>query len=142
MHPPEQELSSDPDAALVELNALWESKASPAERALLFSALDELVERKEPTRASVPVDGPVAVDVAADAGLDLVTRTFGAVVFDYDNDGWPDIFLGRHDAAPFLFRNRGGHFARCRRWSSRFPPIGTAPPRVTSPATAATTSSA
>ena len=55
---------------------------------------------------------PRVVDVAADVGLDLRTRTYGAVVFDANNDGWPDIFLGRHDAPAYLFRNRGGRFER------------------------------
>jgi hypothetical protein len=53
-----------------------------------------------------------AVDVAAEVGLGLTTRTYGAVVFDYNNDGWPDIFLGRHDAPAFLYRNDRGHFVR------------------------------
>ena len=45
-------------------------------------------------------------------GLSLTTRTFGAIVFDYNNDGWPDIFLSRHDAEAFLYRNDHGHFVR------------------------------
>ncbi len=42
----------------------------------------------------------------------MTTRTFGALVFDYNDDGWPDIFLGRHDAQAFLYRNDHGHFVR------------------------------
>jgi hypothetical protein len=58
-------------------------------------------------------DGTVRVtDIAAEVGLALETRTFGAIVFDYNNDGWPDIFLGRHDAPAFLYRNDQGHFVR------------------------------
>jgi len=52
------------------------------------------------------------VDVAPEVGLGLRTRTFGAVVFDYDTDGWPDIFLGRHDGPAFLYRNDHGYFTR------------------------------
>jgi hypothetical protein len=64
------------------------------------------------TRAASRADcDPRVVDVAGDAGLGLTTRTFGAVVFDYDGDGWPDIFLGRHDQPAFLFRNDRGHFS-------------------------------
>jgi hypothetical protein len=51
-----------------------------------------------------------AVDVAIDVGLGLTTRTYGASVFDYNNDGWPDIFLSRHDGPALLFRNDHGHF--------------------------------
>ncbi len=55
---------------------------------------------------------PRVVDVAPDVGLGLSTRTFGAVVFDANGDGWPDIFLCRHDAPAFLFRNDHGRFVR------------------------------
>jgi hypothetical protein len=57
-------------------------------------------------------NGPYVVDVAAEVGLELRTRTFGAVVFDYNNDGWSDIFLGRHDGPAFLYRNDHGRFTR------------------------------
>ena len=53
-----------------------------------------------------------AEDIAPDVGLSLTTRTFGAIVLDYNNDGWPDIFLSRHDAPAFLYRNDHGHFVR------------------------------
>jgi hypothetical protein len=53
-----------------------------------------------------------AKDIASEVGLSLTTRTFGAIVFDYNNDGWPDIFLSRHDAPAFLYRNDHGHFVR------------------------------
>jgi hypothetical protein len=59
------------------------------------------------------------IDLAADVGLELQTRTYGAVVFDYNSDGWPDIFLGRHGAPAFLYRNDRGHFVRDR--SVQFP---------------------
>ncbi len=42
----------------------------------------------------------------------MTTRTFGALVFDYNNDGWPDVFLGRHEAEAFLYRNDRGYFVR------------------------------
>ncbi len=53
-----------------------------------------------------------AHDIASEVGLSLTTRTFGAIVFDYNNDGWPDIFLSRHDAPAFLYRNDHGQFVR------------------------------
>jgi FG-GAP-like repeat len=69
--------------------------------------------RAEPATVTRRHDGdPRVVDVAPDVGLGLVTRTYGAVVFDYDGDGWPDIFLGRHDAPAFLFKNEQGVFRR------------------------------
>jgi hypothetical protein len=55
-----------------------------------------------------------ATDVAAQAGLPTSSRTFGAVIFDYNNDGWPDIFLSRHDQVAWLFRNTHGRFVRVK----------------------------
>jgi hypothetical protein len=64
-------------------------------------------------------------DVASDAGVDQPTgRSFATWFFDYDNDGWLDIFVAAYDAkiedlalsylgrehqatAPRLYRNRG-----------------------------------
>ena len=43
-----------------------------------------------------------AVDKAADAGISENTRTYGAIVTDFNNDTQPDIFLGRHGAQPSL----------------------------------------
>lgn len=52
------------------------------------------------------------VDVTDAVGLlNVECRELGAVFFDYDLDGDPDLFQG-NDATPnFLFRNDGGHFA-------------------------------
>ena len=51
------------------------------------------------------------VDVTVAAGLlNVECRELGAVFFDYDLDGDPDLFQG-NDATPnFLFRNDSGHF--------------------------------
>jgi tetratricopeptide (TPR) repeat protein len=50
-------------------------------------------------------------DVTRPAGLYTTSgRSLGAVFFDYDNDGDPDLFQA-NDATPnFLYRNVGGHF--------------------------------
>jgi hypothetical protein len=53
---------------------------------------------------AVPV---IAVDKAADAGISENTRTYGAVVSDFDNDTMPDIFLGRHGSLPRFYENAG-----------------------------------
>ena len=57
-------------------------------------------------------DGGRFVDVTAEAGLlTLEGRQLGAVFFDYDLDGDPDLFQG-NDATPnFLWRNDGDRFA-------------------------------
>jgi hypothetical protein len=70
-----------------------------------------------PTKAqAIPVPRAPAVKVVArsraqEAGIAEVTRSRGAVVFDYDKDGRPDIFLNRHQFTARLYHNDGnGHF--------------------------------
>ena len=53
---------------------------------------------------AVPVE---AVDKAADAGISEKTRTYGAVVTDFDNDTRPDIFIGHHGDLPRFYENAG-----------------------------------
>jgi len=61
-----------------------------------------------PTPGGIPVR---AVDKAADAGIAENTRTYGAIIADFNNNGKPDIFLGRHGGVPRLYENVGdGHF--------------------------------
>jgi hypothetical protein len=60
--------------------------------------------------ATVESETPEAHDLAPELGLDEVTRTYGAVVFDYDADGDDDILLGRHSLAAQLYRNDDGDF--------------------------------
>jgi len=65
--------------------------------------------RDEGLDAAVAV---VAEDTAAEAGIYELTKSRGAVVFDLDNDGRSDIFLGRHQQPARLYRNDGtGHFS-------------------------------
>ena len=53
----------------------------------------------------------MAVNKAADAGIAEDTTTYGAVIFDFNNDGSSDIFLGRHFLQARLYKNLGdGHF--------------------------------
>jgi Bacterial Ig-like domain/FG-GAP-like repeat len=60
------------------------------------------------TSSGIPVS---AVDKAADAGISENTRTYGAIIADFNNDTKPDIFLGRHGEQPSLYENAGnGHF--------------------------------
>ena len=48
---------------------------------------------------------------AADAGISENTRTYGAIITDFNNDTKPDIFLGRHGEHPSFYENAGnGHF--------------------------------
>ena len=60
------------------------------------------------TSSGVPVS---AVNKAADAGISETTRTYGAIVADFNNDTKPDIFLGRHTEVARLYENAGnGYF--------------------------------
>jgi hypothetical protein len=52
-----------------------------------------------------------AVDKAADAGISEITETYGATIADFNDDTWPDIFIGRHPWRPRFYVNDGnGHF--------------------------------
>jgi hypothetical protein len=60
------------------------------------------------TSSGIPVS---AVDRAAEAGISGNTETYGAIIFDFNNDTEPDIFVGRHGGQPSLYENAGnGHF--------------------------------
>ena len=48
-------------------------------------------------------------DTTAAGGLDFKGYGFSAVVGDYDNDGWPDIFITALDGCR-LYHNEHGHF--------------------------------
>jgi len=61
-----------------------------------------------PTVASAAGVDVVAVDVAAQAGLRFQMRSFVPVVFDYNRDGSPDVFMNHHyDTGTGIYRNRG-----------------------------------
>jgi len=47
---------------------------------------------------------------AKDYGLDILNHCTSAAFADFDNDGDPDLFLGRHYARSQYFENREGHF--------------------------------
>lgn len=47
-------------------------------------------------------------DVSRKAGLgDATSKSLGVVVFDYNNDGWPDLFIANDTQPNKLYRNRG-----------------------------------
>ncbi len=46
-------------------------------------------------------------DVTAKAGVGLTGRAMGALTVDYDQDGWPDIFVANDNSANYLYHNNG-----------------------------------
>ncbi len=46
-------------------------------------------------------------DVTAKAGVGLPGRAMGALTVDYDQDGWPDIFVANDNSANYLYHNSG-----------------------------------
>jgi hypothetical protein len=67
-------------------------------------------------RSSVLVAARIRiVDRTREAGLfHKRTGTWGSLWVDRDRDGWPELFVGRHGAQPFFFRNHGGSYRRVR----------------------------
>jgi hypothetical protein len=49
---------------------------------------------------SYPLPDPIP-----ELGDDAISQTGGAAAGDYDNDGWPDLFVTRYWDSPFLYRN-------------------------------------
>jgi hypothetical protein len=84
------------------------------------ASTEAAVEAPASAESTAPAGSPVplasglrvkAVNMAEQAGLEEFTRTYGAIVTDFDNDGRNDIFLGRHGNAPRLYLDDGnGHF--------------------------------
>jgi len=70
-------------------------------------------------------------DVAAEVGLDEPGFVKGAVWGDYDNDGWPDLYLALFDEPNRLFRNPGewprGHFEEVAAGAGVTAPRGSLP---------------
>ena len=70
--------------------------------------LEESMPLITPAGASVRLAAPVKPsgfrirDVAEEAGLAERTRTYKAIAGDFDNDGWKDVFISRHQGAPRL----------------------------------------
>ncbi|CAN5749500.1 hypothetical protein BH23CHL8_BH23CHL8_27210 [soil metagenome] len=55
-------------------------------------------------------DDLVLRDVGTEVGLPAMSLTWRSVVADFDRDGRPDIFLGRHGEPAILFLRRDGGF--------------------------------
>jgi hypothetical protein len=52
--------------------------------------------------------GGVFTDVSASSGVGaLRANGLGVVIADYDNDGWPDVFVANDEMPNFLFHNSG-----------------------------------
>jgi len=47
------------------------------------------------------------VDIAKEAGLDRVAYTKSVVAADYDNDGYPDLYVSNYNGEGVLFHNNG-----------------------------------
>ena len=62
-------------------------------------------------------------EVAERFGLDIEDHTSSAVFADFDNDGDPDVFLGRTLARSLLLMNENGHFVDRSGWGDRLLPM-------------------
>jgi FG-GAP-like repeat len=109
--------SSTTQAKLAQMTKTSTNSAAPAEAATQMTktsptTLDAV---PVPNTAVVPAalgTSVTAIDKAAATGISETTLTRGGLIADFDNDGRPDIFLGRHESnTAQLFINDGsGHF--------------------------------
>jgi FG-GAP-like repeat/ASPIC and UnbV len=57
--------------------------------------------------------GPVALENVAQAfGILRITPSFGAAVYDANQDGWPDLLISNHGLVPTIFINQQGRSFR------------------------------
>jgi hypothetical protein len=71
-------------------------------------------------RAAPNVSIPTATDVAGSAGVFQNILTHGAVIGDFNNDGWPDILLNQHlTTLKLYYNNHDGTFSLIRTWPKR-----------------------
>jgi len=57
-------------------------------------------------------------DISKQAGIANPSNGLGVVVGDYDNDGWPDIYVANDSVPNFLYRNLGnGAFEEAGQWA-------------------------
>ena len=76
------------------------------------STFDALDEKEKPPRAALyhnNRDGTFT-DVAVQAGVTNERWGYGVSVADYDNDGWPDIFVGNYGKNRLYHNNHDGTF--------------------------------
>jgi hypothetical protein len=65
-----------------------------------------------PTRRPSPRASVVARDMTKQAGLARDTASYGAVRTDFNNDGWPDLFIGQHaNLGRLVFNDGDGTFS-------------------------------
>ncbi|HEU4480671.1 MAG TPA: hypothetical protein VFS18_02195, partial [Actinomycetota bacterium] len=82
-------------------------------RVLLLVVAASLVSPVIVSGAAEPLQDVRFRDVTARAGLPMSPHmSFGAVLFDHDLDGDPDIFVNEHWRKPSFFDNREGSFRR------------------------------
>jgi hypothetical protein len=73
-----------------------------------LTAAEALVSAEQEENMSSTAMTVSAVDKALSSGISETTKTYGAIISDFNNDGLKDIFLGRHDRAARLYINDGG----------------------------------
>jgi hypothetical protein len=71
-----------------------------------------LAESPRSSTSGGPAESVVAMDMAGSAGVAQSTNTYGAVVDDFNGDGWPDFVYNRHfDPATLYLNNKDGTFS-------------------------------
>lgn len=73
----------------------------------LFIGTESTRQEESPCKLYRNLGDGTFLDVAPQVGLDVVGFVKGATWGDYDNDGWPDLYLSRFGQSNLLFRNQG-----------------------------------
>src|SRR5262245_7707644 len=71
------------------------------------------------TEEEISVGKIILENATARYGISSETPTFGASSFDFNSDGWPDLFISNHGKPPSIFLNINGE--KFTRTQQRFP---------------------
>lgn len=86
-----------------------QSKLKAARRIAVVAAAIAVLGESRITPTLAQTGAPVQIATIEELGSEP-SRTWGLTFFDRDQDGWPDLLLGRHLKPPVLLDNQAGQF--------------------------------
>ena len=95
---------------LVTVLALDTASDRPSIRERKLGVLGNTVQNYQEV-SIIHLDSVILENLTREKGLSRTSITFGAAVYDANNDGWPDLLISNHGKPPSIFLNLGGrHF--------------------------------